>query len=73
MKIFGDPKKREAATTEYAKKIEPDDTYRRPYSWTLLWRIGRPDLKSHDWVMRRRWEALAIEENYNAAFSIIIP
>ena len=70
MKIYGDPRKREMARA-YRRAIRPDDTYRRPFAWTVGWRTGRPDLKSHDWVIHRYREALAVEQNNRAAFTLI--
>ena len=70
MKIYGDPRKRQAKEA-YARSIRPDDIYRQPFAWTVNWRCGRPDLKSHDWVIHRYREALAVEQNDRAAFTLI--
>jgi hypothetical protein len=68
MKLYQDTIKREMAR---AITYHFDDTYRRPYAWTISWLISPPDGKSYKWAIRRYWEALGIEQNGNAAWSLI--
>ena len=68
MKIYTDPNRRQFRL-DAAKFASPDDTYRRPFAWTIATLNHRPT--TPNWAKRRYWEALSIATNYCAAFTPI--